>query len=110
MISEKFKKQSMLNINGEGDFIENNYEIANAQFSMLKSLSEVNVKAIEREVKKLEKEKKLALYPRTEIVDAEKYAKNILEIQKKLNIAENDLSNAKKTKEFYSELLEAIND
>lgn len=49
-------------------------------------------------------------HPRTEIVDAEKYAKNILEIQKKLNIAENDLSNAKKTKEFYSELLEAIND
>ena len=110
MVSEKFKKESIQNINGEGDFIESNYEIANAQLSMLKSLSEVAVKGIEGELKKLKKKRIHAIYPRTEIVNAEEYARKILETQKELNNMEESLSKAKKTRDFYVHLLEEIND
>ena len=107
----KFKTESVKNFNGNSfeDIIDNNFEIANSQFSALVQFTKTNESMLKSKLRSAESEKRKVLFPGKPITNADQYAKDVLEAEKVIIAIKDEIEAVKKAGKFYQETLDLIN-
>ena len=108
----KFKTESVKNFKGDSyeDIIDNNFEIANSQFSALVQFTKTNESMLKSKLRNAKTEKRKVLFPGKPITDADQYAKSVLDAEKVIISIEEEIEAVKKAGKFYQETLDEINE